>query len=185
MLILLALCTWVVVELVAESQGANQAFFYFVVTGNGEGEIAGYFGWVDDPQQDGGSYSLQYVKVLSSADIQSIALLAEASGYETIVVTEPADYDPFPPRVAIRNRVVLYPNNVPINFTIIVLENGSLAVNVHSQYYIRDAWMRAVFGRMLEHINLPRSIISKFKLAENHLGKFLGAFHYGADGGFP
>ena len=169
LLIVAGLSAWLVLELFAESQGANTAFFYLVVTGNGEGKMTGYYGYMNDPELGGEFYSHLYAEVLPSVDIQNIALLANASGYETILVAKPLNYSPYPHSIAIRNRVVLYPNNVPINFTIIVLENGYLTVAVNSDYYLRDDWMRNVFKRMLQDVNLLPSIITRFELSVNHI----------------
>ena len=126
--------------------------------------MGGYFGY---PHARGEFWSRLYVEALPSANIQNISRLAEASGYETILIAEPPDNSPYPPSVAIKNRVILYPFMVPIDFTITVLENGYLTVAVNSDYYLREAWMRNVFKRMLQDINLPPSIITSFELHEN------------------
>jgi hypothetical protein len=168
LLIVVMIGSWVILELFAESQGINRAFFYFVVTGNGEGKTAGYFGWKKSaPDRGDPFYSHVYAKVLPSADIQNIALLANASGYETILITKPPNYSALPPSVAIKNHVILYPNNVQVNFTLIVLENGYLTVSVRSDYFLQDGWMRSVFQRMFLDINMPSDTISRFDLAVN------------------
>jgi hypothetical protein len=149
----------------------NTQFFSYVVTGNGRGEMGGYFGWVKNPEVDEKYWYSRhlYTRVLPSADIHNIALLANSSGYETLLVTEPLEYCAFPSRVAVKHRVVLYPNNVPIGFNIIVLESGYLTVAVNSDYFLRDDWMRTVFRKMFQDIHLPPDTISRFKLAVNHL----------------
>lgn len=136
--------------------------FEQVVTGNGTGKMSGYFGWVINPGP-----SMLYVRVLSSADIHSIMLLANASGYKTLLVTEPAYYDPLPPRVVVGHNIILYPNNVSVGFTIIIREDGYITVTVSSNYYLRDDWMRIVFSKMLHDIYLPPNIISYFSLEVN------------------
>lgn len=81
----------------ADNNTGERVSFDQVVTGDGKGEITGYYGWVINPD---GKYWFSrhlYVRALSSADIHNIALLANASGYETVLVTEPLEYDPLPP----------------------------------------------------------------------------------------
>lgn len=173
LLIVAGVSGWVVLEVFAESQGMNWAFFYFVVTGNGDGKMAGYYGYINDPDQRPGLYSHTYARITESVDIRNITLLANASGYETVLTTNPSNYDGLPSQVAIRYRVILYPNNVPVNFMIVVHEDGYLGVNVNSDYYLRDNWMRSVFDRMLRDINLSPSILSEFELAVNLKGTYL------------
>jgi hypothetical protein len=163
---------WVILEVFAESQGMNWAFFYFVVTGNGEGKMAGYYGYINNPDQGPGLYSHTYARITESINIFDLKSLANASGYETFLTTNPPEYDPDPPRVAIRNRVTLYPNNVPVNFTIIVLEGGYITIKVNSDCYLRDGWMRNVFIGMLQDVKISPSILSQFELSVNSVTTF-------------
>lgn len=142
-------------------------FLGSVVLGNGEGEMAGYFGWNASNRRD--CFSQLYVHVLPSVDIYDFALLANASGYETVLVTQPLEYDPFPPRVAIWRNVTIYPSKIEIRFTIVVFEDGCLTVKVGSDYYLSETWMRTVFREMFQDINLPPDTISRFKLAVNSI----------------
>jgi len=138
-----------------------------VVLGSGEGEMVGYYGWDTSYRRD--CFSHLYVHVLPSVDIYDLALLANASGYETVLVTHPLEYDPYPPRVAIRRNMTIYPSKIEIRFTIIVLEGGCLTVMVGSNYYLSETWMRTVFRKMFQDIHLPPDTISRFKLAINYL----------------
>jgi len=151
------------------------ASFHQVVTGDGEGKMTGYFGYVANPNLnlDEWFYAHLYVKVLPSADIHEIAAIADTSGYETSLVIEPLSYDPFPPRVTIRHCITLYPHNIQVWFTVIVTENGHLTINVNSDYFLRDDWMRSIFHRMLRDIHLSTDVLSRFELAVNHFVTYI------------
>jgi len=164
-------------------------FLGSVVLGSGEGEMVGYYGWVDPYRRDyewddsdrkdygwNASYrrdcfSHLYVHVLPSVDIYDLTLLANTSGYETVLVTQPLEYDPYPPRVAISRNLTVHPSKIEIRFTIIVLEDGCLTVKVNSNYYLSETWMRTVFRKMFQDIHLPPDTISRFKLAVNYLAR--------------
>lgn len=138
-----------------------------VVLGRGEDGMVGYYGWSGSYRRD--CFSLLYVHVLPSVDIYDLAPLANTSGYETVLVTEPLEYDPYGPRVAIRRNLTIYPSKIEVRFTIIVLEDGCLTVKVDSYYYLSETWMRTVFRKMFQDIHLPPDTISRFKLAVNSL----------------
>lgn len=142
-------------------------FLGSVVLGSGEGEMVGYYGWDASYRRD--CFSRLYVHVLPSVNIYDLALLANTSGYETVLVTQPLEYDPYPPRVAIRRNLTVYPGEIEIRFTIIVLEDGCLTVKVRSDYYLSETWMRTVFRKMFQDIHLPPDTISRFKLVVNYL----------------
>ena len=177
-LLLLILCLGIGIVFVTssrlrEDEIEERVYFDQVVLGNGTGRMVGYFGrvikldekfWFDHGRFVGYFF---YVRVLPQVNIHHLALRASAYGYKTELVIEPY-YDPVP-RVVIKHRILLYPNNVSIWFRITVLENGYLGVGVRSDYYLRDDWMRTVFRRMLRDIHLPLNTISQFELEVNWL----------------
>jgi hypothetical protein len=142
-------------------------FLGSVVLGSGEGEMVGYYGGDASYRRD--CFSSLYVHVSPSVDIYDLTLLANTSGYETGLVTQPLEHDPYPPRVAISRNLTVCPGKIEIRFTIIVLEDGCLTVKVASNYYLSETWMRTVFRKMFQDIHLPPETISRFKLAINYL----------------
>ncbi len=152
------LCISIAIALEFFPQNGERVPFHLVVTGDGTGKMGGYFGWVKNPDKKYWYSRHLYANVLPSADIHNIVLLANASGYKTVLTAN---------TVAVQHRVVLYPNNVSIWFSIIVRENGYLTVAVNSDYYLLDWWMRTVFRKMLEDVGLPPDAISQFELAVN------------------
>jgi len=159
------LCISIAIALEFFPQNEETAPFQLVVTGDGKGEMGGYFGWVKNPDRKYWYSRHLYANVLPSVDIHGVALLANASGYKTVLTAN---------TVAVQHRVVLYPGNVSIWFSIIVRENGYLTVAVNSDYYLLDCWMRTVFRKMLRDVGLPPDAISQFKLAVNSIGYIFG-----------
>lgn len=154
-------------------QTAQRVPFDQVVTGNGNGSMGGYFGSrINGNPRNPFSRHWQG-NVVPPADIHNITLRAKAAGYETVLVTEPPPYDPYLPRVSIRHNIVLYPNNILIYFIIVVYENGYIKVRVSSAYFLRDDWMKTVFIKMFQDVQLPLDRISSFSLEVNWIGEAL------------
>ncbi len=181
LLVLSVLCIGIGITLNTKSlsetctQTGERVPFNQVVIGNGTGEMGGYYGWVINPDRKYWFSRHFYAKVLPSADIYSISLLGNASGYKTVLVTAFLEYDPLRVRrVTVSHRVILYPNNVSIWFNIIVLENGYATFKVNSDYFLRDDWMRTVFTKMLQDIQLPTNAISHFELHVNWIAHTCG-----------
>jgi len=167
--LLLVLC--IGIDLILYSTLGERVPFDMVVTGNGLGEMGGYYGWAMNPDQKYWYSRHSYAKVLPSADINSISLLGNVSGYKTVLVTKFLEYDPLRVRrVAVSRQIILYPNNISVWFTIIILENGYVTFKVNSDYFLRDDWIRNVFSKMLQDIHLPSYAISLFELHVNWIG---------------